>query len=73
MPVRQVLVCSLIFLFITFGAALLARWLPAVTPPAPEQTLLHLQQLNGGLRNPASFQPREYIRIVPFNPFESSP
>ncbi|GAA0136491.1 hypothetical protein YSY43_33320 [Paenibacillus sp. YSY-4.3] len=71
MPVRQILVCSSIFLVIMCGAVFHARHLSLLM--SLEQSHLYLQQLNIGLRNPTAFQPREYIRIAPFSHSERFP
>lgn len=71
MPIRQILVCSSIFLVIICSAAFLARQLSPLM--SLEQSRLYFKQLNIGLRNPAAFQPREYMRIVPSSHPEGFP
>lgn len=63
MPIRQILICSSIFIFVLCGAAFLQRRLPLNMPP--EQLIIYSQP-HDKMGNHAAFQPREYIRIVQF-------
>ncbi len=71
MPIRQILVCSSLFILITCGAAFLEHNVPPTMPA--KQLHLHSRQPNARMEINGSFQPREYIRIVQLRSFEVKP